>query len=227
MPMGLNQLKGLMNAYLTIMGTAPMTIYFHFNPLQYSVSKQAEWSSSPQQGMTDGSMMQFQGNSNQTISVEVLLDASLNPLSDVSADVDALLSTCEPTAESVAADSPEPPHLLFGWGSNEPIDVFMQSVEVTHKLFRLTGTCTRAEVQLSMQKAPSELPATNPTSGGRLHRRSHRVVAGDTLASIAQRAYGSPRNWRLIAEANGIDDPTRLVAGSVLLVPDARGGGVR
>lgn len=225
MTFGLNQLKGLMNAYLTILGTVPTTIHFHFNPLQYSVSKQAEWASSPQQGMSDGSMMQFQGNSNQTIDVEVLLDASLNPLADVSVEINQLLSTCEPTAESIAAESPEPPRLLFGWGSNEPLEVFMQSVQVTHKLFRLTGTCTRAEVQLSMQKAPTELPATNPTSGGRLHRRSHRVVAGDTLASIAHQAYGSPRNWRLLADANGVDDPTRLAPGTVLLVPDARGRG--
>ena len=45
------------------------------------------------------------------------------------------------------------------------------------------------------------------------------MVAGDTMASIAYRAYGRPDQWRAIADANGIDDPTRVLPGTTLLVP--------
>jgi nucleoid-associated protein YgaU len=45
------------------------------------------------------------------------------------------------------------------------------------------------------------------------------VVAGDTLPSVAFHAYGDPNLWRAVAEANGIDDPMRLRAGTRLLLP--------
>lgn len=51
------------------------------------------------------------------------------------------------------------------------------------------------------------------------------VKAGDTLPLIAREAYGDPRLWRLIAEANGIDDPFRFPepddVGRLLLIPGA------
>ncbi len=49
----------------------------------------------------------------------------------------------------------------------------------------------------------------------------HRVVAGDSLQSLAWREYGNATAWRAIAEANGIDDPSRLPAGTELVLPAA------
>jgi nucleoid-associated protein YgaU len=77
-----------------------------------------------------------------------------------------------------------------------------------------------------MQELPTGKPFTNPTSGGRAPTGSHRVVAGDTLASIAWEEYQDPAMWRHVAEANGIDDPLRLREGTMILVPspDTRDG---
>jgi nucleoid-associated protein YgaU len=47
-------------------------------------------------------------------------------------------------------------------------------------------------------------------------------VEGDTLASIAYQEYRDPNRWRALAEANKIDDPMRVKAGTVLIVPDRR-----
>ena len=52
----------------------------------------------------------------------------------------------------------------------------------------------------------------------------HRVVAGDSLQSLAWREYGNASAWRAIAEANGIDDPSRLPTGIELVLPGRRGG---
>lgn len=49
----------------------------------------------------------------------------------------------------------------------------------------------------------------------------HRVVAGDTLQSLAWREYGEASAWRAIAEANNIDDPSRLRSGTELVLPAA------
>jgi nucleoid-associated protein YgaU len=48
------------------------------------------------------------------------------------------------------------------------------------------------------------------------------VKRGQTLASIATYEYGDPRKWRAIAQANGIDDPSRLTPGAILIVPALR-----
>lgn len=76
-----------------------------------------------------------------------------------------------------------------------------------------------------MKERPEAPGAQNPTSGGPPGRRSHRVVQGDSLPSIAQSVLGDPNLWRVLAEMNGLDDPGVLVPGTVVLVPsrhDAR-----
>ena len=47
----------------------------------------------------------------------------------------------------------------------------------------------------------------------------HLVKDGDSLPSIAYRAYGDATRWRTIADANDIDDPLRLRRGTALTVP--------
>jgi nucleoid-associated protein YgaU len=77
-------------------------------------------------------------------------------------------------------------------------------------------------VTVGLEAVPSIVPGTNPTSGGLTTRRTHTVIQGDTLASIAQSEYGDPAKWRAVAVANGIDDPMRVGVGTVLMVPDPR-----
>jgi nucleoid-associated protein YgaU len=49
--------------------------------------------------------------------------------------------------------------------------------------------------------------------------KRYTVRRGDTLSGIAGREYGNPKNWRPIAEANGIDDPLALQPGQLLVIP--------
>ena len=63
------------------------------------------------------------------------------------------------------------------------------------------------------------IPGSNPTSGGISGRRVHTFSAGDTLHSVAYAEYGNPGLWRVLAEANGVDDPLRIAPGTALLIP--------
>ena len=68
-----------------------------------------------------------------------------------------------------------------------------------------------------------QLAHLNLTSPDRTH--SHVTQNGDTLSRIAAQYYRSPGDWRLIADANGIEDPRRLVPGAFLTdSADAIGG---
>jgi nucleoid-associated protein YgaU len=79
----------------------------------------------------------------------------------------------------------------------------------------------RATCQVNLHEIPSKTKGQNPTSGALTAQRVHRVVAGDSLQSLAWREYGDASAWRSIAEANGIDDPNRLPTGTELLLPAA------
>lgn len=45
------------------------------------------------------------------------------------------------------------------------------------------------------------------------------ISQGESLWSIAAREYGTPADWRLIAEANEIDNPRILYPGQKLTIP--------
>jgi hypothetical protein len=60
----------------------------------------------------------------------------------------------------------------------------------------------------------------NPTSGGPGGYAVHEVKEGETIDHIAFQEYGSSAAWRHLAEANNLDDPSRLQPGQrLLLVP--------
>ena len=48
---------------------------------------------------------------------------------------------------------------------------------------------------------------------------TRRVRRGDSVTAIAADVYGDPALWRVIAEANNLDDPRRLKIGKTLSVP--------
>ncbi len=48
--------------------------------------------------------------------------------------------------------------------------------------------------------------------------RKYTVKKGDTLITISRKVYGDGSKWRLIRDANNIEDPTRLPIGQVLII---------
>lgn len=206
-------------AYIKILPPGEGEVKFNFNPLEYHISKHAEWHSTPQPAAETGGTPQFQGTIARTISLSIFLD-STEEENHVDSDIATLFKTCDPSSESLAKKLPQPPPVLFGWGTNVGFKACMRSVEVTYKLFKASGEILRAEAQISMEELPTNQPATNPSSGGLASRRTHTLVAGESLALVAHAAYGTPTMWRSLAVANGIEDPMRVRLGTVLLVPD-------
>jgi nucleoid-associated protein YgaU len=206
-------------AYIKILPPGDGEVKFHFNPLEYHISKHAEWNSTPQPSAENGGTLQFQGTIARTISLSIFLD-STEEENRIDSDIATLFKTCDPSSESIQKKLPQPPPVLFGWGTNVGFKACMRAVEVTYKLFKSNGQVLRAEAHISMEEIPSTQPPTNPSSGGLVSRRSHTLVAGETLPLIAHAAYGSPTMWRSLATVNGIADPMRIPIGTVLLVPD-------
>jgi nucleoid-associated protein YgaU len=200
------------------------TFNFDFNPSQLSLTRRAQWKSTPAQIERDGSLPEFMGAEPREMSVEIFLDSSGKPTSNtVLKKVESLLDCCEVTTKSIAAKQPSPPWVVFQWGSfsTARFTAYVSSVEAAYSLFGTTGVPIRATCRLQLHEIPSKTKGQNPTSGALTAQRVHRVVAGDSLQSLAWREYGDASAWRSIADANGIDDPGQLRNGVELVLPAA------
>src|SRR6266498_3642222 len=118
------------------------------------------------------------------------------------------------------------PVITFSWGP--PMAAFLfdgriTSLSINYKRFNNMGIPIRAEVTISLQQVPSLLASlpTNPTSGGMPGRRTHTVIDGDSLQSIATANYGKPGLWRQIAQVNRISNPSSVRPGTRLYLPNS------
>jgi len=195
---------------------------FQFNPTQLILSKSAQWTTRLAPKFRFAAIPEFNGAEPYTMQMQIFLDSSMTPTgTTVQDEVEALLSCCEVTLASIAADQPCTPWVFFQWGSFSTASfiAYVQSVQATYTLFNQSGTPIRATCDLTITQIPLLTQGQNPTSGALEASRTHRVVAGDTLQSLAWREYGDATAWRAIARANGIDDPMRLDVGRELLIP--------
>lgn len=188
-----------------------------FNPKEWSITHTAEWKSDTTK--KSAPPPEFKGPKPASANVEIFLDASDRQGGDISKTVEQLKKLVVPEQTSVSTNKPSAPHVLFQWGSAITFRGYVDSVAVKYTMFRGRGTPIRGTVTVAMKEFPAPAVKQNPSSGGRAGHRTHRMVTGDTLASVAYAEYGNPNRWRHIAEANGIDDPLRVREGAVLHVP--------
>ncbi|MEU8707603.1 LysM peptidoglycan-binding domain-containing protein [Streptomyces sp. NPDC048565] len=208
----------------TTPGALMRTFDFEFNPSQLSLTQRAQWKATPTAAVRDGSKPEFMGAEPREMTLEIFLDSSTEPTGNsVLKKVESLLGCCEVTAKSIAANQPSPPWVVFQWGSfsTSRFTAYVSSIEASYSLFGTTGVPIRATCQVALHEIPGKTRGQNPTSGALSAQRVHQVVAGDSLQSLAWREYGNASAWRDIAEANGIDDPSKLPTGTELVLPAA------
>ncbi|MEY9487366.1 CIS tube protein [Streptomyces calvus] len=198
-----------------------------FNPSTLELRKTTEWRRSPSRMAEQSALPEFVGSGPRELSLEVFLDATATHDNSVEQAVEKLMKACVPTQASLGRKKPASPWVRFEWGTarTTSFDGVLSSLSVTYTLFDVDGKPLRATCALSIEEASVDPPGQNPTSGARTARSTHTVVAGDSLALLAWREYGDATAWRVIAEANAIDDPMALVPGTELVVPGLRDAG--
>ena len=131
----------------------------------------------------------------------------------------ALLDAMEvPTGKTGGTPTAAPPFITFSWGAL----IFKgacTSLTVRLQAVPPDGEPLRADVKLTLKQAGEPPKGQNPTTRAQAGFGVHRVKDGDTLPSISYAAYGDATSWRLIAEANGVDNPLHLRRGSSLSLP--------
>jgi nucleoid-associated protein YgaU len=196
---------------------------FRFNPKEYSISKAATWNRPTNKGAKHSTKPEFGGVQPQTVQMELFFDDWDERRGDLVKDIEMLLGWLKPTDKSIRDKKPQPQALKFQWGNGPLAEFkgFLKSVSAKYTMFKPDGTPVRATAQISLEEIPTDPKPTNPTSGAIAGRRSHVVVAGDSLHSLAFREYDEPRLWRGLAAFNHIDDPLRVPPGTRLLIPTA------
>ncbi len=202
-------------------GSVRGRIDFQFNPKELSLTKSAKWKREAQRGAKKSGVPEFTGSDPCKLSLEMFFDATDTMGDRVVKSVEKLFECCVPTTESLQQKKGSPPWVIFRWGGLTGFAAYVSSVAVKYTLFTPSGTPVRAVCTVTIEEISGELGGQNPTSGALAARETHTVIVGDTLPSIAFRAYGDPTMWRALAEANDIDDPMRLRNGATLLIPAA------
>jgi nucleoid-associated protein YgaU len=208
------------------------TIPVLFNPTEYSITKANAYTFDKVQGQSLPPA-EFGGGSPREISLSLLLDATLlDGGRSVKQITDKLFKMME-VRSGQPAGSPRavPPLVTFRWGAMDNFKAVCTSLTVAYQLFKPNGEPIRANVQLALTQADKASTASsgsanrpgNPTTRAMSGIGAHTVRDGDSLPSIAYRAYGDATRWRAIAEANDIDDPLRLRRGTPLVLPRLEG----
>lgn len=194
-------------------------IAFQFNPKEVTVQKAAKWERKTAKGSKKAGPPEFSGPEPCKMTLELFFDASGTQDGSVVAAVEQLLSCTVPTEESAGKKKPSPPLVVLHWGAISSFPAFITSVSAKYTLFTTGGLPIRALCSVSLEEMPKDLGKQNPTSGSDAVRRSHTLVEGDSLASVAYAEYGDAAAWRALARFNGVDDPLRCRPGTRLLLP--------
>jgi hypothetical protein len=204
----------------------PRELKFKFNPKDYTIARSVtvEHPNTPTGGATTHHA-EYRSTGAATLNTVFFFDAFEELAGDVSEDVNTILSWTQPTESSIRDERPSPPEVKFEWGANPFLRTFrgfLTSVSAQYTMFRKNGTPIQARVTVTITDVWNwAIPGQNPTSRSLNARKTYRLVDGDTLASVAFREWGRATWWRALATFNDIDDPLRVAAGTILLIPSA------
>jgi len=195
---------------------------FHvlFNPNTYSISKNVTWN-----GLTtreiNAPTLRFDGGDSRVLTLELFYD--------VTEAVDGIVidDVREQTNKIVALTRikrslQRPPVVQIKWGDDSrdrfdfPFIGVVTQLTQRFNLFRADGKPVRATLTVTFKEfcdVEKDKRETDPEFTTRLLKR------GDTLSNIAAELYRDPARWRVIAEANQLDDPRHLEVGLRLALP--------
>lgn len=207
---------------------APIKVLF--NPNTYSIGKSVSWTAAPAKSQPAGQTerrknapaLEFGGGQSRTLSLDLFFDTT-EETDDAKKDVRNLTNQIVKLTRIVRSLDPQrPPVCVVSWGeatppgSDFPFTGVVSQLTQRFNLFLPDGRPVRANLTVAFTEYldPKKDQLTNdPEFTTRLIKR------GDTLSSIAAEVYRDPTLWRVIAEANRLDDPRQVPVGLRLNIP--------
>jgi hypothetical protein len=211
----------LEKAFLEIEGGSRVPCLF--NPETITVARSNIWAAEPMPGK-GVPKLRYAGANSGWMQLSLIFDTTAEG-TPVTAHTGKILGLMEvdknlPGTDE-ASNNTRPPTVTFHWGDLHSFPAVVSDLNLTFTYFSSTGIPLRAQMELALQQyEPSQaFGPQNPTSGTPRPHRVHRVQPGETLDRISARYYGDATQWRLLARANGIEDPLAVRPGSLITVP--------
>ncbi len=218
---------------LTIFPENGEPIEARFNPEAYQLKKAVQLAEINIPGL-DWPVVQFVRGQNESISFELFFDTTEHGMVEGAQDVRELTGKVHALMR-VDGDTHAPPRCLLYWGEADKLFSFgttispwcvLETVAEEFNLFSPSGVPLRAKQNVTFRAAwtiEEQLRETPRHTANRTRLRT--LERGETLSHLAGRVYGNPGAWRLIAEANDVEDPLAVEPGTELEIPRAAFGG--
>ncbi len=184
----------------------------------------------------------YTGGGRTSLTLDLLFDVRITGSSVQGEDVRDLTLPLWRLSEAAA------PIVRFLWGKAWNVPGVVSAVAERLEDFDTAGLPSRSWLRMRLARVPetaallddapplaatqaSTAPAVEGMPAQAEEIVTHRVLGegpdspGERLEDIAFLHYGNPALWRLLAAVNGIDDPGRVPAGTVLQIPAAPTGG--
>ncbi len=194
-----------------------------FNPSEYTFTKENAW---VQGGSAGRDMPRVEFNSGQpaTLQMQLFFDTYGDRIDVRERYTDAIwgLMMVDLGLMDAKTGKARPPMVRFQWGKSWTFDAVITHITQRFTLFLDDGTPVRTTLDVTFQqiKDTQQLKPQNPSSGGLGGERLWTVSDGDTLLSIAYKAYGDPNRWPLIADKNKLSQVRTLIPGTCLILPN-------
>jgi nucleoid-associated protein YgaU len=204
-----------------------------FNPESYSISKRVNWHTpntnrgEKEQKETTSSqfnapMIKFGGGESRELTLKLFFDTTVplqrngKPVQDVREMSNNIAALAQ-----IQRDQGQPPICEVAWGqapinSDFPFIGVITSLNQEFTQFSRDGKPVRATLNVTFREfldPELDLRKTDPELTTQI------VHGGMSLSGISADLYHNPKLWRMIAEANEIDDPRRLEVGRTLTIP--------
>jgi hypothetical protein len=204
-----------------------------FNPTEFTLDKSAQLAEINIPGL-DAPLVQFIRGQSEKLTMDLFFDTTEQGMGAGATSVTTLTDRVYGLLK-IEPDGHAPPVCSFLWNSAFPgadlparfgnqrrteFQCVVEGVKQKFTLFSPEGVPLRATLTVSFREYKTldeQLRQLNLNSPDRT--QSHVVRGGETLAAIAAQHYGSPAEWRRIADQNAINDPRRLTPGTFLTIP--------
>jgi hypothetical protein len=183
-----------------------------FNPKEYVIKKKTPWTEVDVVGL-DSPPIQFVMGKRKILSMELFFDTSeeKTDVREYTAKIESLMM--------VNAQEHRPPLLRFSWG-NLSFECVLEDLVQRFTLFKNDGTPLRAILKVVFKEfatAATQLSNTRRESAD--HTKRMVIREGESISSLAAREYHDPGKWRVIAQANRIEDPENVKPGTIVELP--------
>jgi Contractile injection system tube protein/LysM domain len=193
-----------------------------FNPTEYSIEDSSKWQD--QQGNRRRPELQYTGGERKKLTMELFFD-TYEQKQDVRTHTGKLAKLLVVSIND-GNNGKRPPIVELSWGPRDPgtgdfpFVCVLESLKQQFTLFTGEGMPVRAKLSVSFKefRLPVDELQREPRRGS-FPAQNYTVKAGETLSGIAAVLWKDPFKWRLLAEANDIDDPRILMPGQLLAVP--------